>query len=216
MIRGSGCSKSSLAKAVGAEVAVQQTDEKWHAAVARSTFASQNAQNTAGSDQFWTFWCSKTPRHCGDKHICKSKRTKRRGLGPILDVLMLKNATPLWREAHLQVKTHKTPRARTNFGRSDVQKCHAAVARSTFSSQNVQITWVRERFLKFRCPKMARRCGQKRICKSKCAKHHTLGPLFEVPMFKNGTPLWREAHLQVKMYKTPAFCSILKGFYLTS
>ena len=52
----------------------------------------------------------------------------------------MKNGTPLRREAHLQVKTHKTPRARTNFGRSDVQKCHAAVAQSTFSSQNVQIT----------------------------------------------------------------------------
>ena len=29
-----------------------------------------------------------------------------------------------------------------------------------------------------------------------------LGALFEVPMSKNCTPLWREAHSQVKMYKT--------------
>ena len=27
--------------------------------------------------------------------------------------------------------------------------------------------------------------------------------LFEVAMLKNGTPLWREAHFEVKMYKTP-------------
>ena len=33
MIRGSGCSKSRLAKAAGAEVAVQQRNEKLHAAV---------------------------------------------------------------------------------------------------------------------------------------------------------------------------------------
>ena len=31
-----------------------------------------------------------------------------------------------------------------------------------------------------------------------------LGAIFEVPIWKNGTPLWREAHLHVKMYKTPA------------
>jgi len=29
------------------------------------------------------------------------------------------------------------------------------------------------------------------------------GPIFEVPFSENGTPPWREAHLQVKMYKTP-------------
>ena len=69
-----------------------------------------------------------------------------------------------------------------------------------------------EPFWTFRCSKMARRCGAKHICKSKCGKHHTLGPLFEVHMSKNGTPLWREAHLQGKIYKTPAFCSISRGF----
>ena len=36
--------KSSLAKAAGAEVAVQQTGQKWHAAVAKSTFGSENAK----------------------------------------------------------------------------------------------------------------------------------------------------------------------------
>ena len=50
--------------------------------------------------------------------------------------------------------------------------------------------------------KFARRCSEKHISKSKCTKHSILGPLFEVQMWKNGTPLWREAHFQVKMYKT--------------
>ena len=49
---------------------------------------------------------------------------------------------------------------------------------------------------------MARRCGAKHIFMSKCTKHTRFGPLFEVRMLKNCTPLWREAHLQVKMYKT--------------
>jgi hypothetical protein len=45
MIWGSGGSKSRLAKAAGAEPAGQMRDEKLHAVVARSTFASQNVQN---------------------------------------------------------------------------------------------------------------------------------------------------------------------------
>ena len=35
----------------------------------------------------------------------------------------------------------------------------------------------------------------------KCAKHTILGPLLEVEMSKKCTPLSREAHFQVKMYK---------------
>ena len=38
--------------------------------------------------------------------------------------------------------------------------------------------------------------------KSKCTKHQGFGPLLEVAMSKKCTPLWREAHFQVKMYKT--------------
>ena len=41
------------------------------------------------------------------------------------------------------------------------QKLHAAVARSAFSSENVQNTSAPDRFLKFRCRKLARRCGEK-------------------------------------------------------
>ena len=151
-------------------------------------------------------------RGCGAKHICASKCRKHLSVGDILEVPMFQNATRLRREAHLQVKMHKTPHSRSHFGSCDVQKWHAAVARSIFASQNTQNTTFPEPFWKLRCSKMARRCGAKHICKSKCGKHHTLGPLLEVHMSKNGTPLWREAHLQGKIYKTPAFCSISGGF----
>ena len=134
-------------------------------------------------------------RGCGAKHICKSKCRKHHNLGPILEVLMFKNGTRLWREAHLQVKMQKTPQSRTYFGSSDVQKWHAAVARSTFASENVQNTSWSDHFLKFRCRKMARGCGAKHICKSKCGKTDGYGPLFGGLMPKNCTPLWREAHL---------------------
>ena len=145
--------------------------EKVHAVVARSTFPSQNVQNTPGSDHFWKLWCRKSARRCGAKHISKSKCTKHLSVGPLLEVEMSKKCTPLWREAHFQVKMYKTHQVRTTFGSCDVEKVHAVVAR-------------------------------KHISKSKCTKHTILGPLLEVEMSKKCTPLWREAHFQVKMYKT--------------
>ena len=52
-------SKSRLAKAAGAEVASQSRQEKWHAAVARSTFASQNAKKLTVFTHFWKLRCRK-------------------------------------------------------------------------------------------------------------------------------------------------------------
>ena len=139
MICGSGGSKSRLAKAAGAEPAGQMRHEKVRAVVARSTFPSQNGQNTRGADHFWKLRCRKSARRCGAKHISKSKCTKHTILGPLLEVEMLKSA---------------------------------------------------------------RRCGAKHISKSKVLKTDGLGPLLEVEMSKKCTPLWREAHFEVKMYKT--------------
>ena len=151
MICGSGGSKSRLAEAAGAEPAGQTKDEKVHAVVARSTFWSENVQNTPGSDHFLKLRCRKSARRCGAKHISKSKCTKHTILGPLLEVAMSKKCTPLWREAHFQVKMYKTPHGRTTFGSSDVEKVHAVVARSTFPSQNVQNTPCSDHFLTLRC-----------------------------------------------------------------
>ena len=84
----------------------------------------------------------------------------------------MKNCTPLWREAHFEVKMYKAHHSRTTFGSWDVEKVHAVVARSTFQSHNVQ-------------------------------KHLSVGPLLEVAMSKKCTQLWRKAHFEVTMYKTP-------------
>ena len=77
----------------------------------------------------------------------------------------MKNCTPLWREAHFQVKMYKTPGARNTFGSWDVEKVHAVVARSTFRSQNVKNTRGSDHFWKLRCRKSVRRCGAKHIWK---------------------------------------------------
>ena len=62
-------------------------------------------------------------------------------------------------------------------------------ARTTFGGSNVD----KVRAVRF--------CGAKHISKSKCTRHTMLGPLLEAEMSKKCTPLWREAHFEVKMYK---------------
>ena len=119
--------------------------------MARSTFPSQNVQNTPCSDHFWKLRCRKSARRCGAKHISKSKCTRHTILGPLLEVQMSKKCTPLWREARFQVKMYKTPHVRATFGGSDVEKVHAVVARSTCRSQNVQNTTCSRHFWRFRC-----------------------------------------------------------------
>ena len=85
--------------------------------MARSTFRSQNVQNTPASDHFWKLRCRKSARRCGAKHISKSKCTKRHMFAPLLEVKMSKKCTPLWREARFEVKMYKTLGVRTTFGR---------------------------------------------------------------------------------------------------
>ena len=116
MICGSGGSESRLAKAAGAEPSAQMRDEKLPAVVARSTLRNQNVQNTPCSDHFWKLRCRKSARRCGAKHISKSKCTRHSMLGPLLEVEMSKKCTPLWREAHFEVKMHKTLQPRTTSG----------------------------------------------------------------------------------------------------
>ena len=82
--------------------------------------------------------------------------------------------------------------------------------RSIFRSQNVQSTPCSDHFWKLRCQKSARRCGAKHISQSKCTKHTMLGPLLEVAMSRKCTSLWREAHFEVKMYKTPHAAPLLE------
>ena len=139
MICVSAGSKSRLAKAAGAEVAGQSRQEKWHAAVARSTFQvkilkdlhsrstvgkpdvkkwhaavarstflSQNCKKLRVLNHFWKSRCRKIACRCGAKHISKSKFEKYEGSDPFL-----KSAC-----------------------RKMLEKCHEAVAPSTFASQN--------------------------------------------------------------------------------
>ena len=85
-------------------------------------FEVKSVKNTPFSDHFWKLRRRKSARRCGAKHILKSKCTKNLSVGRLLEVEMSKKCTPLWREAHFQVKMYKTHHARTTFGGSDVEK----------------------------------------------------------------------------------------------
>ena len=61
-----------------------------------------------GSEHFWKLRCWESARRWGAKHIWQSKFTKHLSLGALLEVAMLKKCTPLWREAHFEVKSGKT------------------------------------------------------------------------------------------------------------
>ena len=84
---------------------------------------------------------------------------------PFFEVAMSKKISPLWREAHFQVKMYKAHQPQTTFGSWDVEKVHAVVARSTFRSQNVKNTRGSDHFWRFGCRKSACRCGAKDISK---------------------------------------------------
>ena len=57
---------------------------------------------------------------------------KTEGPGALFGVQMSKKCTPLWRNAHFEVKMYKTCQLRSTFLTSDAPKLHAAVAKSTF------------------------------------------------------------------------------------
>ena len=134
MICVSAGSKSRLAKAAGAEVAAQSRQEKWHAAVARSTFQVKMLKNLHCRSTFGSWdvengtplWreahlqvkmlknvhCRSTFGSCDveKRHAAVARSTfqvkmlKTSIVGALLEVGMSKNGTPLWREAHFKSK----------------------------------------------------------------------------------------------------------------
>jgi hypothetical protein len=107
-----GWSKSRHVKAAGAEPAGQMRDEKLHAVV--------NVQITPASDHFWKLRCRKALAVVARGTDFDVKMLKILGFGPLLEVAMSKKCTPLWREAHFEVKMHKTHHVRTSVRGSDV------------------------------------------------------------------------------------------------
>ena len=137
------------------------SDHFWmHAVVARSTFTSQNAQNTPCS-HCWKFRCQKIAHRCGPKHISNSKCWNM-GVWALLEDQTPKNADP---------------------------------ALSACPHQNAQDTSGSDRFWKIRYKRTTRRCGAKHMSHVQVQMHR---PLLEDQTPKKCTSLWHEAHFQVK------------------
>ena len=151
----SKCTKHLLGGALFEILMSKNCTQLWR----KAYFQVHMYKNTSWVEHFLKFWCRKIARGCGEKHIMKSKCAKHVSSGQFFEVLMSKNCTRLWREAHLEVKMYKT-RQRTGFRSFDVQKLHAVVARSTlaqFDSKGCktfvpQNTCVLAHSFKFRCP----------------------------------------------------------------
>ena len=180
MICGSGGSKSRLAKAAGAEPSGQMRDEKLHAVVARKTFPSQNVHNTPGSDHSWKLRCRKSARHCGAKHISKSKCIKHVSVKPLLEVEMSKKCMPLWREAYFQVKMYKARQCWTTFGSCDVEKCMPLWREAYFEVKMYKAPQCRTTFGSWDVEKVHAVVARSTFSKSKCTKHTSVGPLLAV------------------------------------
>ena len=87
------------------------------------------------------------------------------------------------------------------------EKLRAVVGPRAFRSQKAKSTSRPEHFWQLRCSTSARSWGSKHMSKSKCTKHTNLGALLEVELSKSCRPLWREAHVEVKMYNWSTFGS---------
>ena len=143
----------------------------------------------------------------------------------------MKNCTPLWREAHFQVKMYKAPHSRTTFGcRKSARRCgakrfckwkskrhltfgpllevamskkvHAVVAWSAFASEKVKDTARSDHFWKLPCRKVHAFVARSTF-PSQTVQRTPAPDHFWKLRCRNRTPLWREAHLQVNMLKAP-------------
>ena len=75
-------------------------------------------------------------------------------------------------------------RVRSHVVRGESENCTPLWRKAHLEVNMLKKLTVSAHFLKFRCAKLARRCGEKRIWKWKCSKHLMAGGLFAVQMSK--------------------------------
>ena len=183
-------------EAAGAEPCAQMRNEQLHAAVARSTFPSQNAQNTSVSNHSWKFGCRKMTRRCGGKHVSKSKRNKTDGLGQSLAVRMSKKFHFV--VARMKSDAQNTP-GPNHFWKFRCQRMARGCGRSTFPSENVKNMKVRTRTFRWRPQATVGGIGPTMFMSrtqhmSKWKKNYSFGSLFGRSNAETCTAFWREAH----------------------
>ena len=101
----------------------------------------------------------------------------------------IRNCTLLWRKAHLQVKMYKARRVRSTFWSSDVEKLHAAVAKSAFASEHVRTPHVRSTFWSSDVEKLHAAVARSTFASENVQSTSASENFLEVQMSKNCTPL---------------------------
>ena len=155
--------------------------------MARSTFPSQNVQNTPFSDHFWKLRCRKSARGCGTKHISKSKCTRHTFSDHFWKLRCRKSAHCCGMKHISKSKCTKHTILGPLLEVEMSKKCTRLWHEAHFQVKMHKTHTFSDRFWKLRCRKSARCCGTKHISKSKCTKHTIIGPLLEVGMSKKCT-----------------------------
>ena len=125
--------------------------KKVHAVVARSTFPSQNVQNTPSFGPLLEVEMSKKCTPLWREVHFEVKMLKTLGVRTTFGSWDVEKVHAVVARSTFRSQNVQTPRVRATFGGSDVEKVHAVVARSTFPSQNVQNTTCSRHFWRFRC-----------------------------------------------------------------
>ena len=99
-----------------------------------------------------------------------SLSSKHTNLGPLLEVEMSKKCTPLWREAHLEVKSVKNWRVPSIFGSWDVEKNARPCGAKHISKSKCTKHFSLGPLLEGQMLKSARRCAVNYISKSEMLK----------------------------------------------
>ena len=90
-----------------------------------------------GSGDIWSAERSKLIKiacRCGKVNMHQNL-----ALRPLFEVEVSTKCTPLWSDAHLEIRKIETLHCRSTLGRWNVQKVHEDVGRSLFGSQKVKL-----------------------------------------------------------------------------
>ena len=126
----------------------------------------------------------------------------------------MNNCTPLWREAHFQVKMHKARQLRSTLRNGNVEKVHAVVERTHFEVNMCKTHHVRSTFGSWDVEKVHVEVEISKKCtplwrEARFQKHYMFGPLLDVQVVSRGK---RSGLCTLsKISKMWGFCGISKN-----
>ena len=130
---------------------------------------------------------------------------------------MSKKCTPLWREAHFQVKMYKTPHCRTTFGSCNVEKSARRCGAKQISESKCTKHTRGGPLLEVAMSKKVHAVVARSTFPSQNVQNTPLSDHFwKLQCQKKCTPLWREAHFEVKMLKAPGVRTTFGGLDVAS